>query len=238
MKHSNSEPDSVVASSAEPVSNKAGNDLSAAENFQVEPEPATAAEIFGNGIAQARAYAAALVRDGDELGLLGPREMPKLWTRHILNSAVVAELVSPGEKVADVGSGAGLPGIPMAIAQPESEFVLIEPMERRSNWLKEQISELDLKNVRVIRARAEEVGEVFDLVTARAVSALPKLLKMTVPLTRDGGQIIALKGSKAADEIEESKKLQKKLKIASFEIIQTGIGRLAEPTTVVRTTLV
>lgn len=210
----------------------------APENFQPETEPAIAVEIFGAGIEKARAYAAALVRDGDELGLLGPRELPKLWTRHILNSAVVAELVSPGKKVADVGSGAGLPGIPMAIAQPQAQFVLIEPMERRSTWLQQQVNELGLDNVRVLRARAEEVGEVFDMVTARAVSALPKLLKITVPLTRDGGQIIALKGSKAADEIEESKKLQKKLKIAGFEIVRAGEGRLAEPTTVVRTTLV
>ena len=138
------------------------------ETFEVELEPASAVEIFGAGIDKARAYAAALVRDGDELGLLGPREMPKLWTRHILNSAVVAELVEPGKKVADVGSGAGLPGIPMAIAQPEATFVLIEPMERRSKWLQEQVDALGLTNVRVHRARAEEVGEAFDIVTARA----------------------------------------------------------------------
>ncbi|WP_138316695.1 16S rRNA (guanine(527)-N(7))-methyltransferase RsmG [Rhodoluna limnophila] len=207
-------------------------------DFTPEAEPAIAATIFGAGIDKARGYAAALVRDGDELGLLGPREMPKLWSRHILNSAVVAELVPAGKKVADVGSGAGLPGIPMAIAQPDAEFVLIEPMERRSNWLKQQVEELGLTNVRVIRARAEEVGEAFDIVTARAVSALPKLLRMTVPLTRNGGEIIALKGSKAADEIEESKALQKKLKIAGFEILVTGGQHLAEPTTVVRTTLV
>ncbi len=208
------------------------------ETFEVELEPASAAEIFGAGIDKARAYAAALVRDGDELGLLGPREMPKLWTRHILNSAVVAELVDADKKVADVGSGAGLPGIPMAIAQPAATFVLIEPMERRSKWLQEQVDALGLTNVRVHRARAEEVGEAFDIVTARAVSALPKLLRMTVPLTRDGGEIIALKGSKAADEIEESKKLQKKLKISGFEILYTGAKFLAEPTLVVRTKLV
>ena len=208
------------------------------QDFTPEAEPAVAATIFGAGIDKARAYAAALVRDGDELGLLGPREMPKLWTRHILNSAVVAELVEPGKKVADVGSGAGLPGIPMAIAQPEATFVLIEPMERRSKWLQEQVDALGLTNVRVHRARAEEVGEAFDIVTARAVSALPKLLRMTVPLTRDGGEIIALKGSKAADEIEESKKFQKKLKINGFEILHTGAKFLAEPTLVVRTKLI
>ena len=208
------------------------------EEFELEAEPAIAERIFSAGIGQARDYATALVLDADLLGLLGPREMPKLWTRHILNSAVVSELVADGATVADVGSGAGLPGIPMAIAQPKAHFTLIEPMERRSNWLIEQVDALGLTNVTVKRARAEEVGEVFDVVTARAVSALPKLLRLTVPLTRDGGVILALKGSKAQDEIAESKPLVKKLKIASFEVIQVGTEHLAEPTTVVRTTLV
>lgn len=206
--------------------------------FAPEAEPASAALIFGENIDRARRYFELLVRDGDLLGLLGPREMPKLWTRHILNSAVVAELVSPGASVADVGSGAGLPGIPMALAQPQAKFTLIEPMERRSDWLKSTIAELQLENVRVLRARAEEVTEVFDVVTARAVSALPNLLKMCVPLTKHGGEVIALKGSKAADEIADSKKLQKKLSIESFEIVRVGGELLADPTLVVRTKLV
>ena len=207
-------------------------------DFSPEAEPAEAAAVFGAGIDQARKYAAALVRDGDELGLLGPREMPRLWTRHVLNSAVVAQLVADGKSVADVGSGAGLPGIPMAIAQPNAHFTLIEPMERRSMWLERQVEALGLANVTVKRARAEEVGDVFDIVTARAVSALPKLLRMTVPLTRDGGQVLALKGSKAADEIAESQKLKSKLKIAGFELLQVGTEHLTDPTTVVRVTLV
>ena len=180
-------------------------------DFTPEIEPAAAESIFGDQIGKARLYFEALVRDGDLLGLLGPREMPKLWTRHILNSAVVAELVSAGQTVADVGSGAGLPGIPMALVQPEAQFTLIEPMERRSDWLKAIVQELGLTNVRVQRARAEEVAEVFDTVTARAVSALPNLLRMCVPMTKHGGEVIALKGSKAAEEIQEAKKLQKKL---------------------------
>ena len=208
------------------------------ENFEPEAEPAVAAQIFGANLEKARQYAASLVRDGDELGLLGPRELPRLWSRHILNSAVVSQLVADGASVADVGSGAGLPGIPMAIAQPNATFTLIEPMERRSNWLIEQVAALGLTNVNVKRARAEEVGDVFDVVTARAVSALPKLLRLTVPLTRDGGVILALKGSKAQDEINDSKSLIKKLNIAKFEVVQVGTEHLAEPTTVVRTTLV
>lgn len=208
------------------------------EVFEPELEPVEATKVFGERIEMARGYAKALIRDGDLLGLLGPRELPRLWTRHILNSAVVSELVPEGKTVADIGSGAGLPGIPMAICLPNNHFTLIEPMERRSDWLKELVLELGLTNVTVLRARAEEVGEVFDIATARAVSALPKLLRLVVPLVRDGGLILAMKGSKAAEEIEEAKRLQKKLGLSGFEIVYAGEGLLAEPTLVVRTKLV
>jgi 16S rRNA (guanine527-N7)-methyltransferase len=203
-----------------------------------EAEPAAAVAIFGDQIDQARYFAQTLANDSDELGLLGPRELDKLWSRHILNSAVVAELVQPGNKVADVGSGAGLPGIPMAIARPDAEFVLIEPMERRLSWMLQVVEDLDLKNVRVLRSRAEDVTEHdFDIVTARAVAALDKLLKMCVPLLKPGGALIALKGSKAAEEIANAKTLEKKLGISSFEILVCGEKFLSEPTSVVKTTL-
>jgi 16S rRNA (guanine527-N7)-methyltransferase len=203
-----------------------------------EAEPDTAEGVFGSQIGLARQYAQKLANDSDELGLLGPRELDKIWSRHILNSAVVAELIKPGDLVADVGSGAGLPGIPMAIAAPESNFVLIEPMERRASWLQEMVGELDLENVEVIRARAEEVeGGEFDVVTARAVAALDKLLRLCVPLLKPGGKVIALKGSKAPEEILEAQKLKKKLKIESFEIVVCGENFLAEPTSVVETRL-
>ncbi|MEN9747367.1 MAG: hypothetical protein RLZZ603_59 [Actinomycetota bacterium] len=203
------------------------------EEFELELEPTSAEQVFGAGIGQARDYATNLVLDADLLGLLGPREMPKLWTRHILNSAVVAELLQPGDSVADVGSGAGLPGIPMAIARPDVQFTLIEPMERRASWLQEQARELGLENVTVLRARAEEVRDrKFNVVTARAVSALPKLLRLTVPLLSPGGRLLALKGSKVNDEIAESEPLKKKLKIAEFSVVYTGVQYLAEPTLV------
>jgi 16S rRNA (guanine527-N7)-methyltransferase len=205
---------------------------------QFEAEPESAKEIFGPQIEMARAFAQKLANDSEDLGLLGPRELDKLWSRHILNSAVVAETVKPGGLVADVGSGAGLPGIPMAIALPEAHFVLIEPMERRSNWMLEVIQELRLTNCEVRRARAEEVVDLkFDIVTARAVAALDKLLRLTVPLLKSGGSVVALKGSKAVEEIAAAKKLQKKLGIASFEIQICGEKILAEPTSVVKTTL-
>jgi 16S rRNA (guanine527-N7)-methyltransferase len=215
------------------------DETSAENQFTPEIEPTSATIVFGSAIEQARKYAELLIRDGDILGLIGPRELPKLWSRHILNSAVVAEYVLPGQKVADVGSGAGLPGIPMAIVSPETFFVLIEPMERRANWLAEVVvPELGLKNVQVLRGRAEEapLGN-YDVATARAVSALPKLLKMLVPLVVPGGQILALKGSRAGEEIEESRPLARRMKISNFEVVLAGEQMLEDPTTIVRVTL-
>jgi 16S rRNA (guanine527-N7)-methyltransferase len=208
-------------------------------DYTPEVEPKEAQEVFGEYIGQARQYFDLLVRDGDLLGLIGPRELPKLWSRHILNSAVVADLVEDGQVVADVGSGAGFPGIPMAILRPKVKFVLIEPMERRANWLADVVvPTLGLENVKVLRGRAEEAPlRNYDVTTARAVSALPKLLRMLVPLTAPGGQVLAMKGSKAQDEIEESKSLAKKLKLESFEIVTVGEKLLIDPTTVVRVRL-
>lgn len=208
-------------------------------DYTPEVEPKEAQEVFGSHIAQARKYFDLLVRDGDLLGLIGPREMPKLWSRHILNSAVVADLVEDGQTVADVGSGAGFPGIPMAIMKPHTKFVLIEPMEKRANWLSDVVvPTLGLENVKVLRGRAEEAPlRNYDVTTARAVSALPKLLRMLAPLTVAGGQVLAMKGSKAQEEIEDSKPLAKKLKLDSFEIITVGENLLIDPTTVVRVRL-
>lgn len=208
-----------------------------ADELEVEPEPAAAAEIFGEGIDLARAYTHRLAVDSETFGLLGPRELPRIWSRHVINSALLSELVPDECLVADVGSGAGLPGIPMAIAQPNSHFTLIEPMERRANWLTAVVNDLGIKNVDVIRARAEEVTRTdFDIVTARAVAALDKLLKLLTPLTRGSNlkTVLALKGSRAPEEISEAKPRLKRLGFGEPDILTLGLGKAPETATVVR----
>ncbi|MEN9753226.1 MAG: hypothetical protein RL670_917, partial [Actinomycetota bacterium] len=151
---------------------------------------------------------------------------------------VVGDLLKSGESVADLGSGAGLPGIPMAIYRPDCSFTLVEPMERRALWLQQTVTALELPNVRVRRLRAEDLhDELFDVVTARAVAALGKLLRLAVPLTKPGGRVLALKGQRASEEIEEARKLYKKLKVAQSQLQVVGADLLAEPTSVVETQL-
>ncbi|AYG03540.1 16S rRNA (guanine(527)-N(7))-methyltransferase RsmG [Gryllotalpicola protaetiae] len=204
---------------------------------EVEPEPAAAAEIFGDRIALARQFTDALAEHGEERGLIGPLELPRLWTRHILNCAVVAPLLRPG-KVGDVGSGAGLPGLVLAIARPDVAFTLIEPMERRVTWLNEQVAELGLDNVEILRARAEEAPRYgFDQVTARAVSAFRKLVPITAPLLRLGGELVFLKGAGAQAEIDAASKELRKHRVHDVEVIVLGEGVLAEVTRVIRATV-
>lgn len=203
----------------------------------VEPEPAAAAQIFGDRIDLARDFTAALAAHGEERGLIGPLELPRLWSRHILNSAVVAPLFAG--RVGDVGSGAGLPGLVLAIARPDVEWILIEPMERRVAWLNEQASSLGLDNVDVVRGRAEDWrrGPVLDAVTARAVSALRTLVPLTAPLVRDGGELILLKGANAALEIDAADKQLRKHRVRDVRVEVVGEGLLEEPTRVVRATV-
>jgi 16S rRNA (guanine527-N7)-methyltransferase len=208
-----------------------------ADELEIEQEPAAAALIFGDGIELARAYTHRLAQDSETFGLLGPRELPRIWSRHVINSALLSELVPDESLVADVGSGAGLPGIPMAIAQPKAYFTLIEPMERRANWLSAVVQDLGIKNVDVIRARAEEVSRTdFDIVTARAVAALDKLLKLLTPLTRGSNlkTVLALKGSRAPEEIADAKPRLQRLGFGEPEIMTLGLGKAPETATVVR----
>ena len=200
----------------------------------VENEPAVAEVIFGDRIDLARQFTAALAAQGEERGLIGPLELPRLWTRHILNSAIAAPLFHGS--VADIGSGAGLPGIVLAIARPDVEWTLIEPMERRVTWLNEQKDALGLTNVTVTRARAEDVRPEsgFDVVTARAVSALKTLIPLTAPLVRDGGELTLLKGINASNEIDAAQKQIKKFRLSNVRVEVLGEGVLPEITRVVR----
>lgn len=203
----------------------------------VEKEPAAAETLFGDHIDQARSFADALTREGEERGLIGPLELPRLWTRHILNSAIAAPLFHGS--VADVGSGAGLPGIVLAIARPDVHWTLIEPMERRVTWLNEQVTALDLKNVTVLRSRAEDVRPLatFDMVTARAVSALRTLVPIVAPLVRNGGELALLKGLNADNEIDAAQKQLRKFVVTDARVEVLGEGVLSETTRVVRATV-
>lgn len=206
--------------------------------IDIEPEPVVAADIFGDRIELARRFTAALGEHGEERGLIGPLEPPRLWSRHVLNSAIIAPLFPVG-RVGDVGSGAGLPGLVLAIARPDVEWVLIEPMERRVAWLNEQVSALGLDNVNVVRARAEDWkgGAVLDAVTARAVSALRTLVPLTAPLVRDGGELILLKGASAANEIGAAEKVLRKYRVSDARVETVGEGVLDEPSRVIRATV-
>lgn len=204
---------------------------------EIEIEPDAAASLFGDRIEVARAFTTALAAEGEERGLIGPLELPRLWTRHILNSVIAAPLFDGS--VADIGSGAGLPGLVLAIARPDVQWTLIEPMERRVNWLNEQVAALALENVTVLRARGEEVPAAvkFDVVTARAVSALRTLIPFTAPLVRDGGELILLKGMNAPNEIDAAAKQIKKHRLTNVRVEVLGEGVLAESTRVVRATV-
>ena len=169
-----------------------------------EPAPASAAKVFGERLPLAERYAEHLVTTGVERGLIGPREAPRIWERHILNCAVVAELIPDAARLVDVGSGAGLPGLPLALARPDLGIVLVEPLSRRVEWLREVIDDLGLP-VEVERGRAEEPAvrrrwEGADVVTARAVAPLHRLARWCLPLLRPGGVMVAVKGESAPEE--------------------------------------
>lgn len=186
-------------------------------------------------------YADLLAGPGVERGLIGPREIPRLWERHLLNSAVVVDptegLVPEGATVADVGSGAGLPGLVWAIARPDLQVTLIEPLLRRSTFLQEAVAYLGLTaQVTVWRGRGQEAVEVVpavDIVTARAVAPLTRLLTDTIPLLRPGGRLVAMKGSSAQREIDEATPVITALGLREVQVRQIGAGLVDPPTTVV-----
>jgi 16S rRNA (guanine527-N7)-methyltransferase len=207
----------------------------------LEDEPVAAVRLFGARIDLARSFTESLAANGETRGLIGPRELPQLWSRHILNSVLLAPLLRG--RVGDVGSGAGLPGLVLAIARPDVQVTLIEPMERRTEWLQSEVDRLALDNVRVLRARAEDLlgsGALlpFDQVTARAVSALRTLIPLTAPLVRSGGELLLMKGARAKDEIAAAHKVIRKHRLQAVEVLELGGVHGLDTTRVLRAVVV
>ncbi|MET0195964.1 16S rRNA (guanine(527)-N(7))-methyltransferase RsmG [Rhodococcus sp. RS1C4] len=211
----------------------------------VQPEPldddkvlAIAERVFGPRLDLAQQYHESLATLGVERGLIGPREVPRLWERHILNCAVVGELIDEGERVVDIGSGAGLPGIPLAIARPDLHVTLVEPLLRRTVYLAEFIEGAGL-DVLVVRGRAEQPGVKkeaggADVVTSRAVAPLEKLAKWSLPLIHERGRMLALKGSSAEEEIERDRSSLGRMGAGKLEVVKCGVDIVPTPTIVVR----
>lgn len=197
--------------------------------------PDAAHAVFGDRLRGAVAYAELLATTGVDHGLIGPREVPRLWERHLLNCAVVVDLIPSGSRVADVGSGAGLPGLVLAILRPDLHLTLVEPLQRRVTWLDTAVQELGLDDVEVRRARAQNATDLaVDVVCSRAVARLSQLAGWSLPLLRDGGTMLALKGASAAEELQDAQQALRQAGVASSDVVQCGVGVVEPPTTVVR----
>lgn len=197
-----------------------------------------AERVFGDRIDLARRYHDSLATHGVERGLIGPREVPRLWERHILNCAVLGELIPEGATVVDVGSGAGLPGIPLAIARPDLRVSLVEPLLRRTVYLAEFVDAHGL-SLSVVRGRAEQVGVVkevggADIVTSRAVAPLEKLARWSIPLIHEGGVMLAMKGNTAQEEIDRDAAALSRIGARNLEVRRCGVDVVPSPTIVVR----
>jgi len=207
------------------------------EAVELPPAPEQAREVFGDRFADAVRYAELLAEAGVQRGLIGPREVPRLWERHLLNCAVLSEVVPEGVTVCDVGSGAGLPGIPLALVREDLKITLLEPLLRRTNFLAEVVELLGLDHVTVVRGRAEEVmGKIppVHVVTARAVAPLDRLATWGIPLLRPYGEMLALKGDTAEEELKSAASALSKLGAVETSILQVGEGIVEPLSTVVR----
>jgi len=201
--------------------------------------PDGAAAVFGPALATAARFADILATRGVEQGLIGPREVPRLWDRHLLNCAVVAELIEGRcGTLVDIGSGAGLPGLVLAMVRPDLSVSLLEPMERRCRFLAGCVTELGLANVRVVRGRAEEAAKTglprADVATARAVAPLPRLAELAMGVIRPGGMVLAIKGINAAEELKDAGPVLRRIGARSAEVVRAGHGKVVPATTVVR----
>ncbi|MUL41224.1 16S rRNA (guanine(527)-N(7))-methyltransferase RsmG [Streptomonospora sp. PA3] len=210
---------------------------SGAEGKVAPPEQAQ--QLFGDALPAMRRYADLLADAGVERGLIGPREVPRLWERHLMNCAVIEELVPQGAEVVDIGSGAGLPGVVLGILRPDLSVTLLEPLLRRTVFLRECIDHLALPNVEVRRGRAEEMRAQIraDIVTARAVAPLARLGGWALPLLRKGGSLLALKGEQAESELAEARGDLSAQRPCVADVIRVGRGKVEPATTVVRVTV-
>lgn len=207
------------------------------EEFDLEIEQYTpeVKELFGYGFEQINHYVQMLIDEGQIRGLIGPRELSRIWSRHIVNCAAIVDYIPEQGKLADIGSGAGLPGIVIAVMKPDLDVYLIEPMQRRVKWLQDVVEELGLDNVTIYNNRAEELHKKisFDCVTARAVGSIEKLSRWISPLIKTGGKMVLLKGEKAADELQDAKYTLKKVKLVEPKIHKVKSVMNDEKTTVV-----
>lgn len=199
--------------------------------------PESASTIFGDAMPAATRFVELLAAVGIERGLIGPREVDRLWDRHLLNSAVVGERIPDGARVIDIGSGAGLPGVPLCLARPDLDVTLLEPMARRVAWLEEVVDALRL-SATVVRGRAEEPGikqrlAGADVVVARAVAPLDRLWGWTAPLLRQGGRLVALKGETAESEVARDGAAVKRAGGSLPAVERCGVDVLETPTTII-----
>jgi 16S rRNA (guanine527-N7)-methyltransferase len=205
----------------------------------IEAVPAHAAELFAGRLPLASRFAALLVTDGVARGLLGPRESGRIWSRHVSNCAAVTDLIPSGDRVVDVGSGAGLPGLVVAIRRPDLRVDLVEPMQRRVDFLVDAVAELGLADqVRVVRGRAEDVDVIRAVgaacaVTARAVAPLDRLVAWCLPLLEPGGRFVLIKGRSAADEVERHRGALRRSGARDVRVVRCGTDLIEPPTTVV-----
>ncbi len=203
---------------------------------ETPPVPDEASGVFPHGLDLVERYVALLAGPGRDRGLMGPREVPRLWERHVLNCAVVTDLIEWNQSVCDLGSGAGLPGIALALRRPDLRITLVEPLLRRATFLSEVVDELELDHVEVVRSRGEDLHGIreFDVVTSRAVAPLDTLLGWSLPLTRVGGHVLALKGASAAEELAAVAGILPGLGAEHPEVLLVGESLLLSPTTVLR----
>lgn len=193
---------------------------------ETPPVPSAARGVFAERLPLAERYVGWLAGAGTIRGLLGPREVPRLWERHVLNCVPLTEAIGAGATVADLGSGAGLPGLVLALARPDLRVTLVEPLLRRTTFLQEVVDDLELANVEVVRGRAEELhgNRAFAVVTSRALAPLGRLVGWSLPLVAPGGSMLALKGASAEDEIAAATKQLRRAKIAASDVAILELG--------------